>query len=225
MKLGLGLALASNSVPWWPAGASFAADFVCDRYMAGGVEVAAATVFSFVRGSNGVASDKAGDSHSFGPDELRLTDKGLLIEPARQNRILQSQSLNAAIWSKPTSTITDNAVSLGDLRLARLQRNAGGQVFSGPAQTLQLTNGVTYAASALVKRLDGGVSWFGAYNNTGAAWASGVAISWGASGAPTLCGDQRGADAIGAVQYRHRGLCQWHLPGELQLHLCRGKQQ
>lgn len=186
MKLGLGLALARNSASWWPAGASFAVDFIGSRYMVGGAEVVAASVFSFVRGSGGVANDLAGDSHGFGANELRRTDKGALIEPARQNRILQSQNLNAAAWSRPTTTITDNAISLGDLRLARVLRNAGGQVFSGPAQTLQLANGATYAGSALIKRLDGGVSWFGAYNNTGAAWASGVAIGWGTSGVPTL---------------------------------------
>lgn len=99
--LGLLIGLnARQNLPWWPDGAVFAADFAGDRYMRDGVNIPAAQAYRLVRASSKLAEDSNGVWHSFGPNVLARTDKGVLIEPAAENFVPNS-SMGGA---QPSST-------------------------------------------------------------------------------------------------------------------------
>lgn len=93
-NLGLGTPPVSA---WWPAGARFAADFVNDRYMRGGANIAAASAYTLVRASAKYAEDSAASWRVFGPNMLARTDRGALIEPAAQNLIANSSFVGAQL--------------------------------------------------------------------------------------------------------------------------------
>lgn len=76
----IGLCAATRSARWWPQGAAFAADFVSNRYMREGIEVAAGEALSFVRPSVKCVRDVSGQWRSFGAGQPGRTNRGLLIE-------------------------------------------------------------------------------------------------------------------------------------------------
>lgn len=77
---GIGLCAATRPPRWWPEGAAFAADFVSNRYMREGIEVAASEVFSFARPSAKRARDVSDQWFGFGAGEPARTNRGLLLE-------------------------------------------------------------------------------------------------------------------------------------------------
>ena len=95
----LGLALSPMSgnrpAPWWPNGALYAADFTGWRFMRAGQGVPAAEALSFSRASAKLAPDLAGTWLSFAADVPAVTDRGLLLEPARTNAIRNSAGSGA----------------------------------------------------------------------------------------------------------------------------------
>ncbi|WP_157969950.1 hypothetical protein [Pelagibacterium sediminicola] len=93
----IGLWAATGVRRWWDEGAGFAADFVSNRYMRGGVEIAADAAFSLARPSARYARDIAGRWREFGPDEAGRTNKGLLIEPAETYHPVNSALEGAAV--------------------------------------------------------------------------------------------------------------------------------
>jgi hypothetical protein len=72
------------------------------------------TLLSCIRASSGFAKTSAGALTSFGTNTLRITDLGLLIEDARTNILLQSQSPANASWNKLAATVTDNETTAPD---------------------------------------------------------------------------------------------------------------
>ena len=92
-------------------------DFTANRALFNGVDVGAVTStpnWSFSRALTGYAQTLAGTLVSFGSGVPRLTDKGFLIEDARTNLLLQSQTLATAPWIPFQSSITANATAAPD---------------------------------------------------------------------------------------------------------------
>ena len=101
--------------------------------------------WSFTRASTGYAQTSAGALTSFASGELRRTDKGVLIEGARTNLCLQSQTFDNASWTKSRATVTADAAVAPDGTTT-----ADKLVEDSSATTTHRTQqGVTKAASAI----------------------------------------------------------------------------
>ncbi len=70
--------------------------------------------WSFTRASTGYAQTAAGVLVPFASGELRRTDKGVLIEGARTNLCLQSQTFDNASWEKTRSSVSADAAVAPD---------------------------------------------------------------------------------------------------------------
>ncbi|KRA42090.1 phage head spike fiber domain-containing protein [Devosia sp. Root635] len=99
-----------------PVGAeSFDYDFVSDLYNIEGRSVAEADVVSCNRATIALASDVAGNLVSFGENVPRITNRGLLIEPARTNLCIRSCDFdNAVVWVGSVIVRTPNAALAPD---------------------------------------------------------------------------------------------------------------
>lgn len=102
LRLALSPVTGNRPAPWWPPGALFAADFPLARYMRAGQGVPAAQAISFSRASSKLAPDLAGNWQSFAPDMPAITDRGLLLEPARTNAIRNSAGSGAVAGTPGT---------------------------------------------------------------------------------------------------------------------------
>jgi len=88
LDLGLGSIASLNAGGgWWPSGAVFAYDPLRSRAMVDGSAVDPATIISCSREASGYHRTVAGVYQSFGANVLRITDRGLLVEPARTNLV------------------------------------------------------------------------------------------------------------------------------------------
>ncbi len=87
-----------RAAAWWPAGASMALEPTSDRAMVSGVTLPLSNLVSINRNSIGTALRADGSLQEFQANQLRATDRGLLIEPTTTNVILQSQSFGMAPW-------------------------------------------------------------------------------------------------------------------------------
>ena len=86
--LGTGLALGLMRAPsvWWPEGACYAADFINNRFMSGGVAIPAASAYSFTRISTRRALTSKGHWQLFGDNmiqRVRETPAGLVFDEPR----------------------------------------------------------------------------------------------------------------------------------------------
>lgn len=93
------------------------ADFIAGYYRSGFVEGATTATlndFQFTRTGSGTARNAAGQVLSFATGVPRVTDVGLLIEPAATNRILRSQDLSVSPWASTNMTATANAATAPD---------------------------------------------------------------------------------------------------------------
>mgnify|MGYP000107768597 CR=1 FL=1 len=70
--------------------------------------------WTFTRASTGYAQTSAGALTAFASGELRRTDKGVLIEGARTNLCLQSQTFDNASWTSNQSSVSANATTAPD---------------------------------------------------------------------------------------------------------------
>lgn len=92
-------------------------DFVNNRALyasndVGGVS--SAPGYSFSRASAGYYTNLDGTLTSFASGALRRGDLGVLIEGARTNLLLQSQTFDNAGWAKVNSTVTANSAAAPD---------------------------------------------------------------------------------------------------------------
>lgn len=127
---------------------------------------------TFARASTGSTYDEAALSVTLGlgVDVGRVAktsagNKGLLIEPARTNLVVNARDLSQASWSKLSHTITSNAANGPDGTLAadRAQIGSGGYCREAAA----VVSGSPYAASAWLRSPSGskttqlGTGWIG----------------------------------------------------------------
>lgn len=92
-------------------------DFTANRALFNGVDVGAVTNtpnWGFVRASTGYAQTAAGVLVNFGSGVPRRTDRGLLVEDARTNLILESQTLATAPWTTFRASVTADATAAPD---------------------------------------------------------------------------------------------------------------
>lgn len=128
------------------AGYGSEADFGQGYYRSGFVEGAAPGIlpgWAFSRTGAGAALTTAGKIVYFATGVPRITDRGMLIEPAATNLIRQSQNLSVSPWGSTNVTATANAALAPDdtTTATKLQATAAGGTFT--AQT------VTAASSTL----------------------------------------------------------------------------
>jgi hypothetical protein len=92
-------------------------DFINNRALYAGADVGnvtQATGYSFTRASDGYYQNSDGTLTLFGSGALRRGDRGVLIEGARTNLLLQSQTFDNASWTKSATTITADATTAPD---------------------------------------------------------------------------------------------------------------
>lgn len=110
-------------------------------------------LLSCSRASTGYAQTVGGTLVSFSNNILRITDQGLLIEEARTNLALQSQTFDNAAWTKTATTITadDTIAPDGTLTADKaVESNTSTSIVSSAA-TFTVVNGSTYTVSYYVK--------------------------------------------------------------------------
>lgn len=114
---GLALGLARTSAAWWPEGALFAADFINNRFMSGGVAIPAASAYSFTRASSKRAVTSTGQWQVFGDNVPAITDLGLSLEPASTNLLPNSSFVGgtAASYTAVGSTNLPNGFAIRNL--------------------------------------------------------------------------------------------------------------
>lgn len=99
IKLGIA---PKNSAQWWPANASFAADFVNCRFMRAGQHIAPASAYSFLRASEKLADTQVGTWQSFADDVPAITNRGILLEQATTNMVINGTMTGAVpgiVWA------------------------------------------------------------------------------------------------------------------------------
>ena len=150
-----------------------------------------AGLLEFTRASAATFVDAAGALQLANTDQPRFDWSGgrssLLLERPATNLIPYSQTLSSASWIKASATLPGQTAGAGSVVLESVRRT--GDIFGGVQQTVGLVDGTRYAASAFLKKGDGGVSRFGLYNSTDVVWQSTVQINWPASDNPLTAGD------------------------------------
>lgn len=102
-------ALGASPLHYW--------DFTANRALFNSVDIGAVTStpgWSFTRASTGYAQTLGGVLVPFASGAPRLTDKGFLIEEARTNLFLQSQTLDSATITKVGATVNADAYTAPD---------------------------------------------------------------------------------------------------------------
>lgn len=154
--LGSAISLASARAPiapWWPAGARYAADFTRGLYMRDGQLIPASQAFSFTRASSKIAQGRDGRWTSFGVDVPCITERGILLEPERQNTALNSSWFEH--WGLVRATVTPNGrlgidgTMSADLITAS-SSNINGAFAGASSQTV--VPGLPYTFSMIVER-------------------------------------------------------------------------
>ncbi len=107
-------------------------------------------LFSITRATVGTAVDTAGAISSFASGVMRRTDKGILVEEARTNFVLQSEALDTT-WSATSTTLDAGGNTAPDGTSTAFDLNHDDSS-SALNQTLTLTDNKTYAVSAFVKQ-------------------------------------------------------------------------
>jgi len=127
-------------------------NFTTGQYWANG-SASVTSLLSDTRASNGYASDTAGALRLFGNDTLRITNLGLLIEEARTNVALQSQTFDNANWSKSNGAVSANTTIAPDNTATAdtFTGNAAGSNTYGVFKSFTLGSGTTAAYSIYVK--------------------------------------------------------------------------
>jgi hypothetical protein len=98
---------------WWLDGSVMALDFLAGRAMMHHENTLILTLLSCSRATSGYAARLAdGMLQTFAPDELRITDRGLLVEEARTNYILYSNDVSQWIPNNTSVTLTADATPI-----------------------------------------------------------------------------------------------------------------
>jgi hypothetical protein len=152
---GGGAANAASGLGPWEDGSYFSANFTVNQAHLGAVYgvPSALSGYSFSRALIAYALTSAGVLTSFASGAPRITNRGLLMEPARTNRALWSRDLTNAAWTKTNTTaaLTQTGVE-GTANAASLITATG----SNGTVLQSVTNASTARAiSAWVKRVTG----------------------------------------------------------------------
>lgn len=118
------------------------------------INPSAGRVLTVVRASAGVAERRDGTYREFAAHEPRITDRGLLVEENRTNRIPWSQDYMQGAWVKSEVTIAlDPAVMtpFGTPAAAITENMTNGAKGFTPAAAFQFTAGTTETVSTIVK--------------------------------------------------------------------------
>lgn len=108
--------------------------------------------WTFTRASTGYAQTSAGLLVPFASGELRRTDKGVLIEGARTNLCLQSQTFDNATWTKTRSSISANAIAAPDGTTTADKLVEDSSSGTHPCeQAITIANTTAYTASVYLK--------------------------------------------------------------------------
>lgn len=202
MQIGVGIGIP-GMIPlgqrWWPGGASLASDFLNNRHMVNGQEMAFADVYTFTRASSayrvnasGLLESMATDGPRFDYDPATLLPRGLLIEEARTNALTYSEELDNAAWSLQRATISANAAVAPDGTMTAdkiVETTDTGQHLA--SQLASLTSGMVYTASMYAKAAErtavaiqwangavfGGFGWAAFNLSTGAVIAQTAGVS------------------------------------------------
>jgi hypothetical protein len=133
-------------------GATNAWDFVNQSYLRAG-RVTSAPGLTVTRASSGYAETSDGRLVEFGSGVLRRTDRGVLVEGARTNLLVQSQTFDNAAWVKSNATVTANAGTAPDGTTTADQvttTNANGYII--PSSSLfAAAGGATFVYSVFAK--------------------------------------------------------------------------
>lgn len=130
-----------------PADASMYVDFVNQRAWRGLAAPADfEDMFSCERASTGLAQWSDGDWEEFAIDEARLTDLGLLVEPAFENVQTYSGTLSNAAWTK--NDVDLGSVVDGYTQVREKATTAFHRIFSS---TYSIVTGTTYAQTWFVR--------------------------------------------------------------------------
>ncbi|WP_425063404.1 hypothetical protein [Pyruvatibacter mobilis] len=93
MSLGLGICTSdAAAAKWWPEGAALAIDFTAGLAMRNGIRLSPADLLVCNRPTPGWTTDAQGNLNETPPHRIRLTNRGLLVEEARENLFLHSGS-------------------------------------------------------------------------------------------------------------------------------------
>lgn len=140
--------------------ATLALEFTTGRYRVGAgghaqSDFSALPGLSVTRASIGYAQRSDGTLVSFGNNVARITDQGLLVEESRTNKVLWSQDLSNAAWTKSNAVVTANVALApdGTLTAAKLDE-AATALFHAAYQTISgsVVAGSTNAVSICVKQ-------------------------------------------------------------------------
>ena len=168
-----------SSQAWVSAGALVDIDFVNDRAFQSGTLTASSVPLTIARASSGFVDDTTGLWTSVGSNLLRRSNKGVLIEEARTNNLLQCRDMTNAAWVKgATMTVAQNQTGIdGTANSATLV--TGGAV-SGTNTVLQtITLGsATDTYSVWLKRVSGSGT-INITGNGGTVWTpAAVTTTW-----------------------------------------------
>lgn len=155
--IAIGTALRLAPAAWWPAGASWAADFIGDRYMLDGTAVPASAAFSFARASTKYAARADGLLVPFAANMPARTDLGLLLEPAATNLCTWSTDYLNAAWVRNGCTATPGQPDPTGGTAASLIQEANSGAMLRRTANFAVTAGQTYTVSRMLKR--GNCDW------------------------------------------------------------------
>lgn len=108
---------------------------------------------SYSRTGAATAFTVAGVVVPFAANAPQLTDRGLLLEPARTNLLTRSQEIDNAAWTKANATVSADAVLApdGTLTADRLTENTAPSVAHGIYRGATIVAGQTYSISTFGK--------------------------------------------------------------------------
>ena len=89
---------------------------------------------------------------AFGPNQPRITDKGLLVEESRTNLLMRSQTQTDPVWSATNLTVTDNnSTNPSGATVAGLFNEGTATGVHSLAQSFSATSGQAYTFSVYLK--------------------------------------------------------------------------
>lgn len=178
-------------------GASVALDFVGQAcagqprcFKAGGVTTttfASLPGVTISRASGGYAEDQTGALTWFNSGQARITNKGVLVEPAATNLVQQSQTFSGNWTITSSASVTANNLTAPDGTLTGSTLNYGSTPSSRIASpnALTLASGTTYAVSVYLRGGTSARSQIGIYDGASNLWL--CSITW-SGGVPTAAG-------------------------------------
>lgn len=144
----------SNTPTYVLSGAAAACSFSASQCWNGTTAVPPTTEIS-VTNSGGYALTNAGAFTSFASNTARMVDRGLLVEPAATNLVLNSHTLTAATWTRSNATAVDNVTTAPDgaTSAASLVDNSTNATHDLQSQAISISSGSshTYALTCIVK--------------------------------------------------------------------------